>query len=86
MSASDHEDGELHQAPWVYFVTYAACLGFFALLLVGKGMFLAAAAIVWFTIISIPLQTNIAKQQFTLAFLWLLAAPVGFYALQFLLG
>ena len=87
MSAADHEEeGTLHQAPWVYFVTYGACLAFLSLLMVAKGLFFAAAAILWFTIASIPLQIHVAKKQWTLAFLWLLAAPVGFYALKFVLG
>lgn len=88
MSATDDHDGEevLHQAPWVYFVTYGACLGFLALLMAAKGLFVAAASILWFTIVSIPLQTNFAKQQFAIAFVWLLAAPVGFFGIKFLLG
>lgn len=89
MSAADHADdhGEepLHQAGWVYFLTYAACLGFFALLMFAKGDYFSAAAIVWLTILSIPFQVYLAKTEWMYAGGTLAVAAAGFFGLQALL-
>jgi hypothetical protein len=83
-SADDHDEGELHQAAWVYFTTYTVCLSFLALLMFAKGMFLVAAAIVWFSLVSIPVQIHLAKREWMLMVIWLFAAPLGYYLMQYL--
>jgi hypothetical protein len=83
-SADEHDEGELHQAGWVYFTTYIVCLSFLALLMFAKGMFLVAATIVWFSLVSIPIQIHLAKREWMLIAIWLFAAPIGYYLLQFL--
>lgn len=91
MSSAEHSDdhegeGTLHQAGWVYFVTYFACLAFLSLIMAAKGLFFAAAAILWLTIMSIPAQVYLAKKEWMPMVGSLGLAVVGFFGLQALLG
>ncbi len=89
MSAADtadgHDEGELHQAPWVYFTTYTVCLSFLALFMFAKGLVFAGTAIIWFSLVSIPIQIHLAKRQWVTLGLWLLAAPIGYFLLPYFL-
>lgn len=83
--ADDHDEGTLHQAGWVYFATYGACLGFFALIMLAKAEFFPAAAIVWLTIASIPFQVYLAKAEWMYVGASLAVAAAGYFGLQVLL-
>lgn len=62
--ADSHDDHEaLHQAGWVYFVTYATCLGFLALVMFAKGLYFATIAILTATLLSIPATVFMAEKK-----------------------
>lgn len=91
MSAAEHADdhgdeGTLHQAGWVYFITYFACLAFLSLLMAAKGKLFAASAILWLTVISIPFQVYLAKKDWMMTAGSLGLGVAGYFGLMFLLG
>lgn len=86
--ADDHEEGTLHQAGWVYFLTYAVCLGFLALLMLINPRvetYFPGVAILWCTILSIPAQIYLAKRNWMYLGATLGVAVAGWFGLQMLL-
>jgi hypothetical protein len=62
--AEGHDDQQgLHQSSWVYFVTYASCLGFLALVMFAKGLYFSSLAILTATLSSIPATVFLAEKK-----------------------
>lgn len=84
--ADEHEEEELHQAGWVYFVTYGTCLAFLAMLMMitpRVDSFLPGAAILWFMLMSIPVQIYLAERRWLHFAGSLGVAGAGYFALPF---
>lgn len=86
--ADDHEEEVLHQAGWVYFLTYSVCLAFLAVLMLINPQvetLFPGVAILWLTIMSIPAQLNLARRNWLYLAATLGTAAAGFYGFQWLL-
>lgn len=86
--SDDHEEEVLHQAGWVYFLTYAVCLAFLALLMLINPQVETAfpgVAILWLTILSIPAQIYLARRNWTYFAGTLGVAAAGYFGFQLLL-
>jgi len=86
---TDDHDGEvLHQAGWVYFVTYGVCLAFLAVLMLINPQVrtvFPGVAILWLTALSIPTQIYLARRNWTYFSTSVGIAVVGFLGLQMFL-
>jgi len=84
----EHDDQVLHQAGWVYFLTYSVCLTFLAVLMLINPQvetFFPGVAILWLTLLSIPVQLYLARREWARFAGSVGVAVAGFYAFQYLL-
>lgn len=84
----DHDEEVLHQAGWVYFMTYGVCLAFLAVLMLINpqvSTYFPGVAILWLTALSVPTQIYLARRNWTFFFGSIGVAAAGFFGLQMLL-